>query len=1051
MAEVEGAGHVYRALVEGSPEAVLRIDGAGVLVFMNAEAERLFGYPREELLGSHFGVLLPKRFRDELAGAIAGLSAAGDICRLGPGQAVSGLHRDGTEFPIEVSAAHLGSGPAPDVIVNVRDVSERRHTENQLRDTLSLLAATLESTADGILVVTSDGTIAGLNEQFGKLWGIPPELLNSHDDGQVMAFVLNQLSDPGSFLDKVQELYSDPGAESLDILDFKDGRTFERYSRPQRVGSDIVGRVWSFRDVTARRRAEDQARAAITQLKGLGAIVNSSADAIVGMTPDGVITSWNAGAEKLYGYTAEEASGRNARFLIPEPLRAEEEELLAGVRRFGTPKSFEAERVRKDGSIVPVSVTISPIRTEGGAVTGVAKIVRDITSQRHAAAELLAAREAALESSRLKSEFLATMSHEIRTPMNGVIGLTALLLDTPLDETQRRYAEGVRGAGESLLALINDILDFSKLEAGKVELDVGPFDPRGLVEEVAGLLSEAARGKGLELIAYCQPELPARLSGDQGRIRQILLNLASNAVKFTSTGEVSIHAETTGKCEGGRCLVRFEVRDTGIGVAPEDHDRLFESFSQGDSSTTRRYGGTGLGLAISRRLTEAMEGEIGLESVQGEGSTFWFEIPLEQADDDGGDGLSAGATLAGLRVLVVDDNATNRLVLESQLRSWKMAPDSAGSARDALDRCAEARSAGMPFDVVVLDLCMPEVSGLDLARMITADPGLSGTSLIMLSSDPQVDPADLAAAGVGEWLTKPVRSSEFYNRLVRLRAGSAPRVPERPSPVPEPAGKAARGRVLVVEDNTVNQLVAREMVGKLGYDVDVVSDGREAVAAVAAGSYAAVLMDCHMPVMDGYAATRTIRGAGEADGLPIIAMTAGAMDEDRERCLAAGMDDFLTKPVDLAALEAALERWVALPPSDAAEPPGPAVPDPVVLDPAVPPALDEARLTVLRQLGPQDGLGLLPAAAEAFLDDVPSTLKELRHAMTTTPDRAAVRIVAHKLRGSAGNIGAAVAASLCAELEATGGGTEGLELLDRLGAELDRVDAALRRALAGEA
>lgn len=608
MAEVEGAGDVYRALVEGSPEAVLRIDGAGVLGFMNAEAERLFGYPREELLGSHFGVLLPKRFRDELAGAIAGLSAAGDICRLGPGQAVSGLHRDGTEFPIEVSAAHLGSGPAPDVIVNVRDVSERRHTENQLRDTLSLLAATLESTADGILVVTSDGTIAGLNEQFGKLWGIPPELLNSHDDGQVMAFVLNQLSDPGSFLDKVQELYSDPGAESLDILDFKDGRTFERYSRPQRVGSEIVGRVWSFRDVTARRRAEDQARAAITQLKGLGAIVNSSADAIVGMTPDGVITSWNAGAEKLYGYTAEEASGRNARFLIPEPLRAEEEAMLAGVRRFGTAKSFEAERIRKDGSIVPVSVTISPIRTEGGAVTGVAKIVRDITSQRHAAAELLAAREAALESSRLKSEFLATMSHEIRTPMNGVIGLTALLLDTPLDETQRRYAEGVRGAGESLLALINDILDFSKLEAGKVELDVGSFDPRGLVEEVAGLLSEAARGKGLELIAYCQPELPSRLSGDQGRIRQILLNLASNAVKFTSAGEVSIHAETTGKCDGGRCLVRFEVRDTGIGVAPEDHDRLFESFSQADSSTTRRYGGTGLGLAISRRLTEAMGG-----------------------------------------------------------------------------------------------------------------------------------------------------------------------------------------------------------------------------------------------------------------------------------------------------------------------------------------------------------------------------------------------------------------------------------------------------------
>ncbi|MHA7302323.1 response regulator [Pseudarthrobacter sp. MDT1-22] len=769
-------------------------------------------------------------------------------------------------------------------------MSERRRTDSELRDALSLLGATLESTADGILVVTADGRIAGSNERFAALWGIPADLLDSHDDGKLIGFVLDQLSDPGSFMRKVQELYADPGAESLDVLEFRDGRTFERYSRPQRVGDDIVGRVWSFRDITARRRAQDRARDAIAELEGLGAIVSSSVDAIIGITPEGVITSWNQGAERLYGYGADEVAGRDVQFLIPDHLRLSEEALLADVRERGVARSFEAERVRKDGTTVPVSVTISPIRAEGGGVRGMAQIVRDVTGQRLAAAELLAAREAALESSRLKSEFLATMSHEIRTPMNGVIGLTALLLETPLDETQRRYAEGVRGAGEVLLALINDILDLSKLEAGKVDLDIAAFDPRLLVEEVAGLVSESARAKGLELIAYCRPEVPARLSGDVGRIRQVLLNLASNAVKFTPTGEVSVRVQPVDLHPRGPA-VRFEVRDTGIGVEPEDHLRLFESFSQADSSTTRRYGGSGLGLAISRRLT-------------------------------------------GVRVLVVDDNATNRLVLESQLRTWNMDPDTVGDARAALDRCRDAAFAGRPFDVVVLDMCMPEMAGLELARAISADGVLAPTSLIMLTSTPQMDPAELAAAGVREWLMKPVRSSELYDRLLRLRGGT--QVAERLSArgVPEKQSIPSRGRVLVVEDNEVNQLVAREMVKRLGYLVDVVPDGAEAVSAIAAVSYAAVLMDCHMPVMDGIEATRTIR-KGEVTGhLPIIAMTAGALDEDRERCLAAGMDDYLTKPVDPAALEATLDRWVPPAPRLAGE--APAV-DPTALNQALPP------------------------------------------------------------------------------------------------------------------
>jgi two-component system sensor histidine kinase/response regulator len=901
----------YRDLLEAVPDALLVIDEAGDITFVNAHTERLFGYLRSQLLGRHYEMLLPSRFKGHGEAIRERFATDPGMRRAGTDMKLFGRYRDGTEFPIETSFAPLGVGPGMEIVASIRDVSERGRIDAELRDALSLLSATLESTADGILVVTADGRIAGSNERFAILWGIPAELMASHDDGRVMAFVLDQLSNPDSFVDKVRELYADPGAESLDVLDFRDGRTFERYSRPQRVGEEIVGRVWSFRDVTSRRRAEDRAREALAQLEGLGAIVESSADAIIGKTPEGLITSWNPGAERLYGYAAAEVMGRDVRILIPEYHRQAEDAVLAAVMDGGEACSFETERLRKDGSIVPVSLTVSPIRGEHG-VRGIATIGQDITARRAAEAELLAAREAALESSRLKSEFLATMSHEIRTPMNGVLGLTALLLDTPLDQTQRKYAEGVQTAAEALLTLINDILDFSKLEAGKIDLDVTSFDPRNLVEEVAALLSEDAQGKGLELIAYCRPDVPERLAGDAGRIRQILLNLASNAVKFTPSGEVAIRVNVAEQ-DAGKAVLRFEVSDTGIGIEPADHLRLFDSFSQADASTTRRYGGTGLGLAICRSLTEAMGGDIGLNSAPGAGSTFWFAVRLPVTEASAGNPEPlVTRLLAGLRVLVVDDNATNRLVLESQLTAWGMRPDAVADAGTALNRSRAAAAAGQPYDIAVLDMCMPEMDGLELAHELTADPALRGIRLVMLTSTSQVTKTELAAAGIREWLTKPVRGSELHDRLMRLMAGTLPAVTVPAAARHPRADMPSRGRILVVEDNEVNQLVARGMVTKLGYRADVVADGAEAVSATAARSYAAVLMDCHMPVMDGFEATRAIR-AREGDNparLPIIAMTAGAQDEDRDRCLAAGMDAYLSKPVDLAALDEALARWV---------------------------------------------------------------------------------------------------------------------------------------------
>ncbi|MBT2530917.1 response regulator [Arthrobacter sp. ISL-48] len=797
-------------------------------------------------------------------------------------------------------------------------------------------------------------------------------------------------------------------------------------------------------NITLTTGLELEVAARTAQLEGLGAIVNSSSDAIFATTPVGVITSWNPGAERQYGYTAGEALGRDGRFLLT-PGNLDRDMEAFGRLDDTDAMSYETEHLKKDGSVISVSLTVSAIR-EGGQLRGTATIARDITQRRAEEKELQAAREAALESSRLKSEFLATMSHEIRTPMNGVVGLTALLLETPLNETQQQYAQGVKSAGEALLALINDILDFSKLEAGKVDLDVRPFDPRLLVEEVAGLLAEAAQAKQLELIAYCDPAVPALLQGDAGRIRQIVLNLASNAVKFTASGEVSIrvradHSDGDGPGKGtkkqGTANVHFEVRDTGIGIDPADHSRVFESFSQADASTTRRYGGTGLGLAICSRLTEAMGGEIGLESLPQQGSTFWFQIPLPVAPHSTAP-IPAAGLLNALRVLVVDDNATNRLVLESQLRGWRLQPEAVPDARSALARAREAAAAGESFDIAVLDLCMPDVDGLELAREIKADAGLADLELILLTSSMEVNAAEMADAGVREWLMKPVRSSEFYNRLVRLMSTRVPAVPAAKAPAAAPLEAAqtepSRGRILVVEDNEVNQLVARATVKKFGYAVDVVANGAEAVAATASASYAAVLMDCHMPVMDGFEATRVIRSRDvRHTHLPIIAMTAGALDGDRERCLAAGMDDYLSKPVDAAELKAALARWIPEQ-ADARE---------------RPPSVDPARLAILRELGPEDGMGLLRATAEAFRRDVPARLAALRRAIDDGGGLALSQ-AAHALKGAAANIGATALAGLCGELESMGHNGNhdgGPQLVGRLERELERVDAELDEAL----
>jgi PAS domain S-box-containing protein len=798
--ELLQANGEMRAIFQALPDVFVRLDAQGTILDCRGGNATDFFLSPEKLLGKRI---------DELP-----VPGVGARLRETAAQVLKSQSPTTTEYVVTVGdkdllyEARLLPLLESQVAVIVRDVTDRRRAEQALEHSLSLLQATLESTADGILVVNMDGTIASFNQKFVDLWGIPEDILASRDDRRALTYVLDQLTHPDRFMSKVHELYSHPDAESFDVLEFKDGRVFERYSHPQRIGGVSVGRVWSFLDVTARTHAE-----------------------------------------------------------------------------------------------------------EG----------------------LHLAKEAAEAANRAKSDFLANMSHEIRTPMNGILGMTDLTLDTELTPMQRECLSMVKASADSLLTVINDILDFSKIEAGKLDLECIQFSLREVLGNTMKALALRAQEQGLELAYDVSPEVPDPLMGDPVRLQQVIINLVGNAVKFTERGEVVLHVGLDSKDEGlaaalhggprAECkrLLHFSVRDTGVGISPEKQQMIFAAFAQADTTTTRKYGGTGLGLTISSRLVGMMNGQMWVESQVGKGSTFHFTAQMGIGAET--PALSSGAMpqyLRDLPVLVVDDNATTRRILEAMLVRWEMKPTVAEGGVVALAELRAAAASGSPYRVVLLDAAMREMDGFSVLAEMRQGPELTGTVIMMLSSiGRKADVARCRELGIASHLVKPIRQSELLDAIATAMGHVCPDdggmgpmdgVPARSfGGSHEPSGESRQLRILLVEDNAVNQRLAQFVLEKQGHAVAIAGNGKEALDALARQSFDVVLMDVQMPEMSGFDATAIIRQQEKRSGghIPIIAMTAHAMTGDRERCLEAGMDRYVTKPLRPQELFSAIESVIS--------------------------------------------------------------------------------------------------------------------------------------------
>jgi PAS domain S-box-containing protein len=1032
----------YRLISENTGDVIWQFDlDTDQFVYMSPSVHRLLGFAPEEVMGKNMGAMLTPASMQfvskRLPEVIAALDAGDETVRVLTHE-LDHVRKDGAVVPIEVVTTLLqnAAGRVDRIIGVSRDITEQRNTAEALRESETKYRTLFEAMTEGVclheIVYDEKGTAAdyriiSINPAFEKQTGFRSERVLGELASKIYGL------DKAPYLEKYALVASSGEPDSFETYFPPMNRFFHISVTSPKRGYFVT----VFENITERKQAEDALKESQQQLAD---IIDFLPDATFVINREGKVIAWNRAMQDMMGISAAAMLGKGD-YEYALPFYGERRPILIDLV-FDPKKEREAKYLtleRKDDMLAAYAYmpnlrgrqaylfgTASALYDSRENAVGAIESIRDITEHKRAEGALRDANgqlqeavmraeamaSAAKAANAAKSEFLANMSHEIRTPMNGVIGMTELLLDSDLSAEQREYAEIVLRSSESLLSLINDILDFSKIEARKLELETLDFDLRSTLADIAEMLAEKACEKKLELVCLVDPEVPSLLRGDPGRLRQVIMNLADNGLKFTDKGEVSIRVSLESEDEG-KATVRFSVMDTGIGIPQERLSILFSPFTQVDGSTTRKYGGTGLGLAISRQLAELMGGDIGVVSEVGRGSTFWFTVVFEKQPEGNAAAHDLCEDIKGIKVLAVDDNETNLLLTTTLLRSWGCRFDEAADAEAALAKLRDAAQRGDPFQIALLDMFMPEVDGMELGRRIKATPELARTLLIMMTSMAQRgDPANLERIGFSGYLSKPIRQSQLREclSLVMGKPVQAPQghMPSRAIITRHTLAEAAkrRVRILLAEDNITNQQVALAILKKLGYRADVAANGLEAVRALQTIPYDLVLMDCQMPEMDGYEASRLIRDKSTGVlnfGVPIIAMTANAMKGDREKCIQEGMSDYIAKPVQPKDLADILERW--LPGALREE-------SPHRVQAKTEPTADEGEVHgggvfdehLLRKRLMGDA-GLVKAVIETFLSDIPSQVDAL-HSCVEAKDARQAEQLAHKIKGAAGNVAA---------------------------------------------
>ena len=947
-----------RQIIDSALDAIVSIDSEEKIINWNPQATAIFGWSKSEILGKLLvDTLIPPQYREAHKKGITRFLSAGEGMISNKRIEITALHQQGYEFPIELSIVPTQKEGGYFFSAFIRDITQRKRAEEALHQETAIVqllqqvavAANEANSVDQAFQISLDLICAYTQWPVGHVY------LRSNDfvDTLVPSTVWHLENPPAfkTFRDVTEQTHFTSGiglpgrvlatSRAAWVFDVTKDTNFPRAKQAENIGvtgafafpimiGDGVEAVFEFFS----ERVEEPNERLLQVLEVIGTQLGRVIERKQAETelqrlasfpehnPNLVIET-DLNSRIMYLNPAAKSWVRNQHW--EECLHPFLEHLPTIVHSLTTMTEKSVVREVQIGpSFFDEKITLIP---ESEVVRIYAN---DITERKQAEEDLRRAKDTAEKASRAKSEFLATMSHEIRTPMNGVIGMAGLLLETTLNPDQHQYAETVRNSGEALLTIINDILDFSKIEAGKLDFEIIDFDLRVAVEETLELLAERAGTKRLELIGMVFADVPTAVQGDPGRLRQILMNLVGNAIKFTDQGEVTIQVSCLDETDH-EMVVRFQVNDTGIGIPPQIQAQLFNPFSQADSSTTRKYGGTGLGLAICKQLVELMGGEISVESIPGQGSRFSFTARLGKQPSRALKEPMAKEYLQGLRLCCVDDHATNLSLLAQYAEDWGMQVVTASTPAEGLAVLQQAVARGEPFDLAILDMQMPEMDGVELARAIKAEPTLEAIRLVLLTSLGHRGDAKAArAAGFAGYFTKPVRKAQLEACLATVM-GQSPALSNFSEPslvtsyVLKEAQRRANACILVADDHTVNQQLAILMLERLGHRADVVANGQEAVEAVTRKPYDLVLMDCQMPEMDGYDATQEIRRWERAvsslssssprtescpASIPVIAMTANAMQGDKEKCLGAGMNDYLSKPINPERLAETLERWL---------------------------------------------------------------------------------------------------------------------------------------------